>query len=1256
MGGACCKQADPEWNPDGTMKEPPPKEQQARDPEELRKTAREEDAAGLEVLLRRMPIAAINSGMTKQEGTPEQQGDTALHIAAAANWLTGCRMLVLYGASQRARNAAGKTPLHMAVENGKRKVTAFLLELDEALPPHDPQNPPIEPVKPWRRADSNARDNQKRTVVLSAFLTGRQQFTSWFVAACGVYNQPLDLDATDADGENVAVCCARFGWWDLLKDKVLPALQNPSIVINTPTKGGETVLGWLLKYLVAGVMKADKVHEWIKQLPGVDVTVPAFKERIPPLALASGAGSQALVDLIVTMGNPTTTIIAKDAMGRSALHYAAAHGHKGVALDLVSKGCALTLTDKNKATPFHLAAMRGHGDVARILLDALPENTKNAALAAVNSAGYNMAHLTLLSKKCDDVSQQAILKLLEIMDESVYNTPVQDKKKDTPLMLAVTNHLDLVVKVMLDKGVNCNVTNAQQESALARNLNTVTEATAARDASIFDMLIKAGAIVDTPNPATHPVMAVCRNDVGEFSALAVKTLEALSMGELVITAPPPVAGKGPAPAPAADPKPPGPLDWSKEDDEGRNPFMLAAANNNVYIIKYLSNKTPDILNKQADKNGMNALMWAVSNARVGAVRVLLDLGADVQLFDKEGHDALWHAMKLDKPETLECAAMLLLKGAKTRLTAFENRKETDYLDITGEGWLHRAVRYGAADFIKLWSNMGGNLAIRCTTPDTADNMPGANEVSVEEVEFMEQPLEERGEEEWSDEFVEPDANGNLLKVDPNSKLPAGPVAESATEWQSESSGLSFMMPLGRDEVKGLKAMGHKWFDMYCSDVQHDQDDDNPVYEEMQEYITKRGGTNDWNQGNGVDPYSVEYHVLEHLSRQRTHDLMINKPGGPGAVSEGVVDDRTSLRTRLASWTSQVSDSVERTSSGSGSGGGVLGSRLAKHRQALCEAAIMVNQEAEYAIIQRVEADMRFDAMLLSGQDPLHPDLLAAQRYGSSPVFSTISPGPIAEAQIYPEPLAQAAGSTIKSFASSMASKIDKAKAAMEPKVVNNDPYFAQASPEDEDLYAVRKYEGEPAYIRTAREACKPYTVQELDAKANELQARLKAYSPKDKQADGGLMMFGPALRARNITWWNLGLNPAEYPLQLGSWLQLGKKKANAINAARARAPAPPGTIIKGRKKTAFFGLPDMPSRPELFDTGAVTYAVRLNRPECVSTLMEISAGTVNQHDGYGYSPVSYALYMMGSAMHPKRKNSLRVKQFAVAATKRDACC
>ena len=81
---------------------------------------------------------------------------------------------------------------------------------------------------------------------------------------------------------------------------------------------------------------------------------------------------------------------------------------------------------------------------------------------------------------------------------------------DTPLLLAIKGHQDLVVKVLLEKGVDVNEGNTAGELPLARNLESVTALTSENDGNIFDMLVSGGATMEGASEAKHPLLAICK--------------------------------------------------------------------------------------------------------------------------------------------------------------------------------------------------------------------------------------------------------------------------------------------------------------------------------------------------------------------------------------------------------------------------------------------------------------------------------------------------------------------------------------------------------------------------------------------------------------------------------------------------------------------------------------------------------------------------------------------------------------------------
>lgn len=150
----------------------------------------------------------------------------------------------------------------------------------------------------------------------------------------------------------------------------------------------------------------------------------------------------------------------------------------------------------------------------------------------------------------------------------------------------------------------------------------------------------------------------------------------------------------------------------------------------------------------------------------------------------------------------------------------------------------------------------------------------------------------------------------------------------------------------------------------------------------------------------------------------------------------------------------------------------------------------------------------------------------------------------------------------------------------------------------------------PAWVRTRMERdgeVRPskWYLESDDGPWN-VDARLKARevaSKKRSAAAAAAALAGPALRERNLRWYLNSMSPTEFPLKPGQWRSFVKKTKKAVEEARKRAPRQPGSKASVRSKTAWFGIPDLPSRPELNLTSPLVMAVRLGRVECVEQLV-----------------------------------------------------
>ena len=81
--------------------------------------------------------------------------------------------------------------------------------------------------------------------------------------------------------------------------------------------------------------------------------------QVPLVHLAAAANNTALYKLLLEHG--CTPLTEVDALGRSALHYAAAKGCVDLAEELIGCGLKPDQLDKQRNTPLHLAGVWGQG-------------------------------------------------------------------------------------------------------------------------------------------------------------------------------------------------------------------------------------------------------------------------------------------------------------------------------------------------------------------------------------------------------------------------------------------------------------------------------------------------------------------------------------------------------------------------------------------------------------------------------------------------------------------------------------------------------------------------------------------------------------------------------------------------------------------------------------------------------------------------------------------------------------------------------
>ncbi|CZR56859.1 uncharacterized protein PAC_06748 [Phialocephala subalpina] len=145
------------------------------------------------------------------------------------------------------------------------------------------------------------------------------------------------------------------------------------------------------------------------------------------------------VETTMTLLKNRHDLDSKDTYGRTALSYAAAHGHEAVVKLLLEKGAELETKDEyyGSRTPLSWAAEDGHEAVVKLLLE------KGAELETKDDYGR-----TPLSWAAED-GHEAVVKLLL---EKGAELETKDDCGRTPLSYAAMYGHEAVVKLLLEKG------------------------------------------------------------------------------------------------------------------------------------------------------------------------------------------------------------------------------------------------------------------------------------------------------------------------------------------------------------------------------------------------------------------------------------------------------------------------------------------------------------------------------------------------------------------------------------------------------------------------------------------------------------------------------------------------------------------------------------------------------------------------------------------------------------------------------------
>ena len=291
------------------------------------------------------------------------EGKTPLHIAAENGHKEVAGVLIAKGAEVNAKDKEGRTPLHLATQEGYAPMVDYLTDKGANLNSQDKaggsplhyavlnEEYDIAFILTLKNAMVNIKDHKKWTPLYLASLNNLPEFVELLIEKGAEINPtsgPIPLLAAVWNDHSDVVRM-------LLKHKA--QVQGPPNAINTPM------------HMVAekGFIKTANVLLDFQADPYAK-----DKSGKPPIYYATANGHYKMVRLLISYGEDVTQAIQGDTL----LHLAAEKGHADVAQLLIEKGAVLNANNSKGDTPLDVAINHGQKKVANLITETAIERKK----------------------------------------------------------------------------------------------------------------------------------------------------------------------------------------------------------------------------------------------------------------------------------------------------------------------------------------------------------------------------------------------------------------------------------------------------------------------------------------------------------------------------------------------------------------------------------------------------------------------------------------------------------------------------------------------------------------------------------------------------------------------------------------------------------------------------------------------------------------------------------------------------------------
>ncbi len=484
-------------------------------------------------------------------------GQTPLHFAAIYGHEAITTYLLENGASVKAKDILGSTPLHEAVRYGHKEIVQLLLD---------------------KGADSNSQDSLGKTPLLLVIPKESRIDISSLLITHGA-----NPNAKDMYGDTPVHIATMSG----MEVEMLENLKNGGADINERNKKGITPMA-------LAVDRLNKEHVAFYAKAGADIHAEDNEGNTPLSRIIETKDKTTGTELLKIMVNKKN-INSRDSYGNTPLHIAISNNaHTEQLKYLLTLTNDIDVRNRNGDTPLYIAVQKNRRVPGEMLL------AKGADVFSTNNENYSPLRMALAG---GGEAQEWIL-----TSEVIKKT---DGTGNTPLHYAAEWKLDNAVAVLLEKGANPNIRNANGETAIFNAIKSDSSST-------IDLLMRKGAQKNSRDYLGNTPLHACVRWDSKNSAMKLIQWKA---------------------------------DLNVQNLAGKTPLAQAARSGRIAMVTLLTDNGANV--DATDATGKTVLMDAIQSGNLDIVNLLVKKGASPHIQEMYGRNAYHEAASTGNIQMIE---------------------------------------------------------------------------------------------------------------------------------------------------------------------------------------------------------------------------------------------------------------------------------------------------------------------------------------------------------------------------------------------------------------------------------------------------------------------------------------------------------------------------------------------------------------------------------------------------------------------------